>query len=238
MCSETATTPSTPRHSCSITGIRSLTSTDPPRTTCPSRTSTVTSEAAGPSVPRSTSPVISSRMASSRRRKIISRSPRLTMPCSRSASSTTGSRLTFCTAMRRAASTTVHSGRAHTAGADISSSALAPSALARSHASMCGTGVRPDRSAWAEDLRSRSASDTTPTGRSRSSTTGTAVTPLSASSWTISLNGMSRCARTTLRVMSSATVRWCMSPLRSRWRQSVGSGGRCQEGREPLARGC
>ena len=37
--------------------------------------------------------------------------------------------------------------RAHTAGADISSSALAPSALARSHASRCGSGIRPEGSA-------------------------------------------------------------------------------------------
>jgi nicotinic acid phosphoribosyltransferase len=37
--------------------------------------------------------------------------------------------------------------RAHTAGADISSSALAPSALARSHSSRCGSGIRPEGSA-------------------------------------------------------------------------------------------
>jgi hypothetical protein len=114
--------------------------------------------------------------------------------------------------MRRAASTTLHSGRAHTAGADISSSALAPSALARSHASKWGIGVRPDGSAWSADLRNMSASETTPMGRSSSSNTGTAVTSFSANSLTISLNGVSRRARTTSRVMSSATVRWCMSP--------------------------
>jgi hypothetical protein len=43
----------------------------------------------------------------------------------------------------------------------------------------------------------------------------TAVTWFCANSPTISLNGMSRGARTTSRVMSSSTVRWCMSPLPS-----------------------
>jgi hypothetical protein len=105
--------------------------------------------------------------------------------------------------------------RAHTAGADISSSALAPSALARSHSSRCLSGIRPEGSAWVEALRSRSACDTTPMGRSSSSTTGTAVTWFCANSLTISLNGMSRGARTTSGVMSSSTVRWCMSPLPS-----------------------
>lgn len=135
------------------------------------------------------------------------------MPWRWSCASTTGSRLTLWTSIRRAASTTFHSGRAQTAGADISSSALDPSALARSHASRWGMGVRPDGSAWSADLRSRSASETTPIGRSSSSTTGTAVTPFSARSLTTSLNGRSRLALTTSRVMSSPTVRWCMSVL-------------------------
>ncbi len=109
----TETTPSTPRHSCSMTGTGLLCSTVPVRVTRPSRTSAVTSRGSSPRVRCRRSSVISSRTASSRRRKIRSRSPRLTMPRSRSASPTTGSRLTSWVSMRRAASATVRSGRAH-----------------------------------------------------------------------------------------------------------------------------
>ncbi len=59
-----------------------------------------------------------------------------------------------------------------------------------SHASRWGNGVLPERSGWSAAFRSRSASETIPAGLPRLSSTGTALTALSARIW--SEQGLSR----------------------------------------------
>ncbi|CAM5269153.1 hypothetical protein STANM309S_00678 [Streptomyces tanashiensis] len=90
--------------------------------------------------------------------------------------------------IRRAASTAVQEGRAVTAGLDI----------------MASAELGPSFAAW---RLSRSASETTPTGRFSSSTTGTAVMPYSSRSRAISLNDVPRCTATAVGVIRSATLR-------------------------------
>ncbi|CAG7646396.1 hypothetical protein SBRY_40402 [Actinacidiphila bryophytorum] len=202
----TSTTPSTCSQSRSTTGIRARRSTVPRNDTRPSVTATTTSSDPMPNVRSRMSPLISSRMTRSRRRNTRSRSARLTMPTSRPVSSTTGSRLTLPWSIARAACTTVHSGCATTAGLVISPSAVVAAGWMDASTGASRTAESPAGSGCIDSLRSRSASETTPSGRSAASTTGTAVMSWSARVLTTSLNGVRAGTRTTEWVIRSLTV--------------------------------
>ena len=151
---------------------------------------------------------MSSSRSSSLRRKTCSRSLRLTMPDILPRSSTTMRRRTLRSCVRRAASTSRLSDRTVIGGDVITSEATNPSAFAlslrrRRRCRRSGADVSSPR----RSLKSRSDSDTTPTGIPLWSTIGTALIRFSSMRRTKCLNGVSGLATWTRVVITSATVR-------------------------------
>jgi hypothetical protein len=202
----TRTTPSTPWTARTRSGMTLRRSTWPCSTTTPS--STWMKNRLGPILnsPPMTSSMISRRMAWSGRLKTFKRSLRLTIPTSRPRSPITGSRLMLARCMRRAASATVASGEMDTSATDMRSRAVAPAAFSRSRRRRF---VQSNGRSWSgsgnSSFRSRSASETTPSTRRASSTTGTALTRCLASRATRSLNGVAGPTVTTWVVIRSLT---------------------------------
>src|SRR5690349_7629364 len=153
---------------------------------------------------------MSLRTSSSDRSKTASTSARLMIPTSCPSELTTGSRLTRMKCIIRAACSTGSSGVAVTGGRVIRSSAVRPSALRRSlWCTSSATGPGSDSAS----LASRSASETTPSTRPASSTTGSALTRYRRSTAAISLKVVSRLTATTSVVITSLTVAFMSSSL-------------------------
>src|SRR5690606_23818615 len=127
---ESGAPPSPSRHSPTSFAGAAPDDSRPVSTTSPCDTVTSTADGDSPSDLTSTSSTISVRIAWSLRTNTRSRSLRLTTPVSRPSAPTTRSRLTPCWAMTRAASTTLQSSWAHSAGDVISPAASTAHALA------------------------------------------------------------------------------------------------------------
>lgn len=129
--------------------------------------------------------------------------------------------------MARAAHASEASPRTVTEGEVINSSAVRAEAPRDPAEAPTGGGPSPRRSS----LRSRPASETTPTTRVPSATTGTALTCRCSRARTISLNDARRVTATTLHVITSPTVIGCRTAfMAASWARDVPPGsspGRC-----------